>query len=244
LTAMHISGAWLAAFAGAAVEWTEAATIVLAIALTDGWPLALGAAGSGLAVLAAATLALGPLLALGAAIRWLRLLVGIFLLLMGVRWLAKSVARSAGLKPLHDESAAFARTRAEAANARRRASWIVVFKAVVLEGVEVCGIVIALGYQTGAFAPLAAAAAAALVAVAVAAFVVRGPLTRVPENTLKFAVGTLLLAFGTYWTGEAVAGSAAWEWGDLTIPLLAAVYAGSGWLLSRVVLQVPRGERA
>ena len=241
--AIHISGVWLAAFAGATVEWTEAATIVLAIALTEGWTLALSAAVSGLAVLATATLALGPLLVLGAAIRWLRLLVGVFLLLMGVRWLAKAVARTAGLKPLHDEAAAFAKTRGEAALAQRRASWIVVFKAVVLEGVEVCGIVIALGYQTREFAPLVSAALAALVLVAATAFVVRGPLTRVPENALKFAVGTLLLAFGTYWTGEAVSGPAAWTLGNASIPLLAAIYAGAGLMLSRVILRVPEGEQ-
>jgi Ca2+/H+ antiporter, TMEM165/GDT1 family len=28
------------------------------------------------------------------------------------------------------------------------------------------------------------------------------PLSRIPENTLKFFVGVLLSAFGTFWVGE------------------------------------------
>jgi len=51
--------------------------------------------------------------------------------------------------------------------------------------------------------PLAAAAAAtAVVLVAVAGIAVRGPLSIVPENSMKFVVGVMLTAFGAFWGAE------------------------------------------
>ena len=44
----------------------------------------------------------------------------------------------------------------------------------------------------------------ALVAVVVIGVVVRKPLSRVPENTLKFTVGVMLTSFGTFWAGEGI----------------------------------------
>src|SRR5207302_9896735 len=91
------------AFLTAAVEWVEAFTIVLAVSLTIGWRAAAGAALAALAALAAMTVATGGMLGLGVDIRWLQLVIGVFLLLFGVRWLSKAIARGAGLKALHDE---------------------------------------------------------------------------------------------------------------------------------------------
>jgi Ca2+/H+ antiporter, TMEM165/GDT1 family len=48
-----------------------------------------------------------------------------------------------------------------------------------------------------------------------AGYVVHRPLARVPENTLKFAVGVMLLAFGVFWTGEGL--GLAWPGDDLAI---------------------------
>jgi uncharacterized membrane protein len=45
------------------------------------------------------------------------------------------------------------------------------------------------------------------------------PITQVPENTLKFAVGVMMAAFGSFWTAEAA--GARFPGGDAALPLLA-----------------------
>src|SRR5258708_2292721 len=76
------------------------------------------------------------------------------------------------------------------------------FEAVRLDGLEVVCIVIALSAGRGMLVPASAGAVAACLLVAGVGFVVHRPLARVPENTLKFAVGVMLSAFGIFWTGE------------------------------------------
>src|SRR5690348_13238854 len=96
-----------AAFLGSMVEAVEALTVVLAVASVRGWrPAGLGAL-SGLALLALIVLALGPLLN-RVPLHLLQVLIGILLLLFGMRWLRKAILRAAGLIPLHDETRAFA----------------------------------------------------------------------------------------------------------------------------------------
>ncbi len=217
-----------AAFLTAAVEWVEAFTIVLAVSLSIGWRAACGAALAALAVLAIMTLATGGLLGLGLEVRWLQLAVGVFLLLFGVRWLAKAIARGAGVKALHDEAEIFAETRAELSRADWTAGWLTAFKGVLLEGLEVWLIVAAFGLHRHAWLSSGAGALAALAVVAAAGFAVRAPLTRVPENAIKFVVGAMITAFGAFWSYEAVAGEHAWPLGDLTLPALAAFFALGG----------------
>jgi uncharacterized membrane protein len=219
------------AFLTAAVEWVEAFTIVLAVSLSIGWRAAAGAALAALAVLAAMTMATGGVLGLGLDIRWLQLAIGVFLLLFGVRWLAKAVARGAGRKPLHDEAEEFAATRAELARGDWMASWLIAFKGVLLEGLEVWLVVVALGLHGRAWISSTAGALAALLVVIAAGLAVRAPLQRVPENAIKFAVGAMITAFGTFWTLEAVGGAAAWPWGDWSLLALAAFYALGGLTL-------------
>lgn len=217
-----------AAFLTAAVEWVEAFTIVLAVSLSIGWRAAAGAALAGLAVLATMTFATGGVLGLGLDIRWLQFIVGVFLLLFGVRWLGKAIARGAGVKALHDEDEEFAHTRAELAGGDWMASWLIAFKGVLLEGLEVWLVVAALSLQAHAWASSASGALAALLIVVAAGMALRVPLRRVPENAIKFAVGTMISAFGTFWTLEAVGGRAAWPWGDLSLFVLGAFYALGG----------------
>jgi uncharacterized membrane protein len=219
------------AFLTAAVEWVEAFTIVLAVSLTIGWRAATGAALAALATLAAMTVATGGVLGLGLDIRWLQLTIGVFLLLFGVRWLSKAIARGAGLKPLHDEEQEFAATRAELARGDWMAGWLIAFKGVLLEGLEVWLVVVAFGLHGRAWVSSAAGAFAALLIVVSAGLVVQAPLRQVPENTIKFAVGTMVTAFGTFWTLEAIGGAAAWPWGDLSLLALAAFYALGGIVL-------------
>jgi uncharacterized membrane protein len=200
---------FLTAFLACGVEMVEALTIVLAVGVTRGWRSTLLGAGAATLALAALIGALGPAIS-SVPIGTLRLVVGALLLIFGLQWLRKAILRASGYKPLHDEAAAFERERAEAGEAGRGErdaidwySFTVSFKGVFLEGVEVAFIVITFGAaQHNGVVTAAAAAAAALVIVLGAGVLVRAPLSRVPENTLKFVVGLLLSTFGTFWAAE------------------------------------------
>jgi len=213
-----------AAFLGSLVEAIEALTIVLAVATVRGWrPAGLGAA-AGLASLALVVAALGPLLD-RVPLHGLQLVIGVLLLLFGMRWLRKAILRAAGVIPLHDEAAAFAAGTAELREHRSRLDWLAglaSFKAVLLEGLEVVFIVIAVGAGRGLLLPASAGALAACGLIAIAGLVLRRPLARVPENTLKFAVGVMLSAFGVFWTGEGL--GVAWPGADLAIIGFAALF--------------------
>jgi uncharacterized membrane protein len=221
-----------AAFLASLVEAVEALTIVLAVGTVRGWrPAWLGAL-SGVALLAVGVALFGPLLAL-IPLELLQLMIGVLLLLFGMRWLRKAILRSAGVIPLHDEAQVFASETAELhAQARRRRAqldWLAAlaaFKAVLLEGLEVVFIVIAVGAGRGSLIPASAGAVAACLLVIGVGFAVRRPLAQVPENTLKFAVGVMLSAFGVFWTGEGL--GVAWPGSDLAIVAFAAVFLGTG----------------
>jgi uncharacterized membrane protein len=197
-----------AAFAGSFVEFVEALTIVLAVGTARGWrPALLGAAGGAL-FLAALVAALGPAIAL-IPIAVVQIVVGTLLLIFGLRWLRKAVLRAAGMIPLHDEAAIYAKESAALSGTgpRRTIGWDTVaaatsFKAVVLEGLEVVFIVIAVGAAGNMLVPASIGAAAAGLLVLLLGLAVRTPLARVPENSFKFAVGVILTAFGTFWLGE------------------------------------------
>jgi uncharacterized membrane protein len=231
------------AFLASLVEAVEALTIVLAVATVRGWrPAGLGAF-AGLLVLALIVVALGPLLD-RVPLHLLQLAIGILLLLFGMRWLRKAILRSAGVIPLHDEATTFAAETAELREQARRnearLDWLAAlasFKAVLLEGLEVVFIVIALSAGRGMLVPASAGAVAACLLVAGVGFVVHRPLARVPENTLKFAVGVMLSAFGVFWTGEGL--GAAWPGADLAIVGFAALLLAVGFA-SVAFLRRPR----
>src|SRR6266853_290652 len=97
------------------------------------------------------------------------------------------------------------------------------YKSVLLEGLEVAFIVISFG--SGGSSGIGAAAigaAAAGVLVILVGSLVRAPLQRIPENTLKFIVGIMLTTFGTFWSGESF--GITWPFSDLFLLLLAALY--------------------
>ena len=221
-------------FLAAAVEWVEAFTIVLAVSMTIGWLAAVGAAAAALVVLAAMTVVTGGALSLGMSISWLQLVIGILLLLFGVRWLAKAVARHAGLKALHDEAQEFEETRAQLSHGDWYAGWVIAFKGVLLEGLEVWLIVVALGIH-GAWASSAGAAIFALIVVAAMGLLVRAPLARVPENAIKFAVGAMIVSFGTFWSLESIGGPTVWPGGDWSLLGLVIFYAGGGFALASLL---------
>jgi uncharacterized membrane protein len=200
---------FVTAFLASGVEMVEALTIVLAVGVTRGWRSTLLGAGAAVIALAVLIAALGGAIS-HAPIDVLRIVVGALLLIFGLQWLRKAILRAGGKLPLHDEAAAFMAERANAADVVSAGSelvdwysFTVSFKGVFLEGVEVAFIVITFGAaRSHGVAIAAAAAAAALILVLAVGAIVRAPLSRVPENALKFTVGLLLASFGTFWSGE------------------------------------------
>jgi len=230
---------FLTTFAASAVEAVEALTIVLAVGVVRGWRSTLVGVGAATVVLAAIVAALGPALRL-VPIASLRFVVGALLLAFGLQWLRKAILRASGYKPLHDEGEAFARERAQAADASRAEvagmdwySFTVAFKGVLLEGLEVAFIVVTFGSTQGRLGLAVVAGATAVVVVVALGLVVRGPLMRVPENTLKFGVGVLLTSFGIFWGGEGAGVS--WPGEDLAILGVIAYVALLSLALTRVL---------
>jgi uncharacterized membrane protein len=222
-----ISSAITAAFLGSFVEVVEAFTIILAVGLSRSWRPAFIGTGLALAVLAALIALLGPLLS-QIPIGLLQYVVGVLLILFGIRWLRKAILRASGYIALHDEAKAFAAETDSLMRqvADRRANFLAgltAFKAVLLEGVEVVFIVIAVGAGNGMLGYASLGAAAACILVIVLGLVIHRPLARVPENTLKLVVGLMLSSFGIYWTGEGL--GAAWPGADLAILGIMAVLA-------------------
>jgi uncharacterized membrane protein len=227
---------FLAVFLACLVEAVEATTIVLAVGTTRDWRSALFGVGAALLALAVLVLVLGPAISV-LPLRALRLVVGGVLLIFGLQWLRKSVLRASGYKALHDESEIYGRqvAAAHAASAQARggiADWYAFtlsFKGVLLEGLEVVFIALTFGGNQHQIPLAAAAAAAAVIVVVLAAVAVRAPLARVPENGLKFVVGALLTAFGTFWGAEGA--GASWPGGDGALLVLAPAVALFGLAL-------------
>ena len=232
MLSLHAGSAVIAAFLASLVEAVEALTIVLAVAIVRGLRPAILGALAGLLVLALIVVALGPLLD-RVPLYVLQIAIGVLLLLFGMRWLRKAILRAAGLIARHDETIAFAseteELREQARRHEQRLDWlagVASFKAVLLEGLEVVFIVIALSAGRGVLLPVSAAAFAACLVVAASGIVVHRPLTRVPENALKFAVGVMLSAFGLFWTGEGL--GVDWPGADLAILAFIVLFLGAG----------------
>ena len=223
---IHIGPVMATAFFASAVEAVEAATVVLAAGIERGWRSSLGGAVAAVGTLALIVAAFGNAIA-AIPLEALQVAVGALLLLFGIRWLRKAMLRSAGVMELRDEETLYARQRETlGASDAPRSRWdavaaLVCFKAVLLEGLEVVVIVIGLGAAGSTLVPATIGAIGACCAVAVAAALLNRPLARVPENTLKFAVGIMVSSFGLFWFGEGI--SAHWGFGDATIPALMAV---------------------
>jgi uncharacterized membrane protein len=224
----------LSSFLASGVEMVEALTIVLAVGVTRDWRSALIGVGAATLALAAVVAALGPALTL-VPIDALRLVVGALLLVFGLQWLRKAILRASGYKPLHDEDEIYARELAEARAAGREEragidwyAFTLSFKGVFLEGLEVAFIVLTFGSAQGSIPLAAAGAGGALVLVGAVGVAVRAPLSRVPENTLKFAVGIMLTTFGIFWTVEGVGGH--WPGDDAALPVIILFVAATSLL--------------
>ncbi len=239
----HIGPTVIAAFLASMVEFVEALTVVLAVGVTRGWKSALGGTGIALFLLALLVLLLGPALS-RIPLQSVQLVVGVLLLLFGMRWLRKAILRSAGVIALHDETAAYAKeTETMRAAPAPASAWdsiavLAAFKITMLEGIEVVFIVIALGAGgAGLLIPAIGGALAALVVVIGLGLALHRPLSAIPENALKFVVGLLLSAFGTFWTGEGLGVS--WPGADWSILGLIVGFA----LTAALAVAVARSAR-
>jgi uncharacterized membrane protein len=243
------AGLVVAVLVASIVEMIEALTIVMAMGMTRSWRSTLLGVAAALISLTLFTIVAGYALATWLPEAALKIVVGTLLLIFGLQWLRKAILRSAGRKAMHDEDAIFAEEVEEARAAGGTPatgidwfSFVVSFKGVFLEGVEVVFIVITFGLSAGNVPVAAAAAAAGVVLVLVVGVAVRGPIARVPENTLKYAVGLLLAGFGTYWAvgglGIFTVDHESIEWPGADVALVAVLL---GWLLlSRIMIAVLR----
>jgi uncharacterized membrane protein len=217
----HAAPSIVAAFLASLVEFVEALTIVLAVGAVRGWRGAIGGAGLALLVLLVLVAVLGPALT-RIPLDLVQLGLGALLLMFGMRWLRKAILRSAGVIALHDEDAAYEReTNSLRALGGMRMGWdrlavSTAFKITMIEGIEVVFIVVAVGATgQGLLVPASLGAVAALLVVIALGLVLHRPVAMIPENTLKFVVGVLLCAFGTFWVGEGM--GLAWPGDDWSI---------------------------
>jgi uncharacterized membrane protein len=239
----------LTVFVACAVEAVEALTIVLAAGVTREWKSTFQGMAAALVALAMVTAVVGPAISY-LPLTALRLAVGALLAVFGLQWLRKAVLRATGYKALHDEASAYLREVTAAKGAAKESrrgvgdwyAFTLAFKGVLLEGLEVVFIVITFGDNQHDVLAASVGAVAAIIVVVLAGIAVKAPLTKVPENWMKFAVGVMLTSFGTFWGAEGA--GVAWPGNDaallVLVPVIALVSAGYAcWLRSRSATRKP-----
>ncbi len=245
---MGAEALFIAVFLACAVEAVEATTIVLAAGTARDWRSATAGLAAAVATLAIVVAVLGPAVS-AVPLRGLRLVVGALLLVFGLQWLRKAILRASGYKALHDEDKIYADQLAAAASrGRSRAALVpdwygftLSFKGVLLEGLEVVFIALTFGSNARNVGLAAIAAGCAVAVVATAGIAVRAPLSRVPENTLKFVVGIMLTAFGTFWGAEGA--GAHWPGSDASLLAIVPAIAVFGLIMVAVLRGTAGGRR-
>ena len=246
---MDLLVAALPTFLASLVEAVEALTIILAVGVTRQWRSSLYGALVGLMVLTILIAIFGTAIVLFVPINGLRIVIGGLLLIYGLQWTTKAILRASGAKAKRDEEMIYAREvkrlREEApvpAEGIDGISFAVSFKGVLLEGLEVAFIVITFGSNSGHIGASAVGAILAILLVVAVGLIVHRPLSRVPENGLKLAVGLMLITFGTFWAGEGI--GIEWPAGDLTIVLLLVLYAATAMVAISVARRVLETRRS
>jgi uncharacterized membrane protein len=245
----------ISAFLASLVEFVEALTIVLVVGVTINWKSALAGTGAAVVTLAVLIAIFGTALVVFIPLEVLRLIVGIILVLFGLKWLKKAILRYSGHKALHDEEAIY-EEEMRAMKARGEAlpdkidgfGFATAFKSVLLEGLEVAFIVITFGTsaaqndqeKSSALLYAAGGAFVAGVVVLIVGSLIRGPLTKLPENTLKFGVGIMLASFGTFWAGEGL--GIEWPGDDLFLLALIGAYLAASFVLVTWLRSIPKSH--
>jgi len=222
-----------AVFLACAVEMVEALTIVVAVGHTRGWRWALEGTLVALLALGALVGVFGPAL-IHVPLSWLRLGVGGVLLIFGLQWLRKAVLRASGLKAKHDEDAIYASLVTELTSTpsvakRDQVAFMMAFKGVFLEGLEVVVTVLTLGTSAHQLFLASAVATGTVALVAIIGVLVAKQLSSVPENAMKTTVGVMLISYGTFWVGEGL--GIHWPGSDGFLALLVALYGVGTFLV-------------
>ncbi len=217
---MSHSSVFAVAFLGAAVEVIEMVIIVVGVGSIRGWRSTWLGAGAGLGVLAVLVLAFGTALQ-AVPIGVLRVVIGFLLLVFGLQWLRKGIRRVSvnGLRGMGDRNAP---AEGIPASGMDWTAFVLSFKGVLLEGLEVAFIVVSVGLAGQALDTAAVGAAAAFVVLAGAGLLARGVVQRIPRSALQLVVGTLLSSFGTFWAVQGL--GIGWPGEDAAIPGLVGWY--------------------
>ena len=224
-----------ASFLGTSVEFVEALTIILAVGVTRGWKTSLTGAFTAIVILAVLVAGIGAPLVQVIKTPWVALIVGLFMLLFGIRWLRKAILRYSGLKALHDESESYEEELERQKQAGQTPGGIDKFGfattlgVTFLEGLEAIFIVITIGLSTSNMTFSIAGAVVATIILLIVGVLLRSPLTKVPENTMKFIVGVMLTSFGAFWVGEGL--HVNWPQKDVSILYIAASLLVLSWVL-------------
>ena len=209
-------------FLASAVEVIEMVTIVVGVGATRGWRSTLLGSAAGFVVLAVVVAGFGAALSV-IPIGPLRLVIGGLLLVFGLQWYRKGVARVAtrglaGIGELHvDDEELYTGDGID------WTAFVLAFKGVLLEGLEVALIVVSFGASARELGPAIVGASAAVIVVGGIGMVVRRLVARIPRSLLQLVVGVMLTTFGTFWSLEGM--GVAWPGDDLAILGLLATYA-------------------
>jgi uncharacterized membrane protein len=227
---------FVSTFLAASIEVIEMVAIVVAVGVTRQWRGALAGTAAGLLVLAVLIAALGTALQT-VPLTLLRLVVGALLLVFGLQWLRKGVLRvsrdgwASGIGEQQVEE--------DVGDGFDWTGFVLAFRGVSLEGLEVAVIVVAFGAAAHAIASAAVAAAASVLLIGALGLASYRLVARIPRRALQLFVGALLTTFGTFWAGEGL--SVHWPGGDLALLWLGAVYVAAALVLVRVVSDWRRG---
>ncbi len=229
----------VAALLASSVEFVEALTIVLAVGTVNGFKPALRGTLFAVVALTVLVLVLGEGVLRVVPLNALRAIIGVLLLLFGLKWIRKAILRFAGKKALHNEGELYEKavSRLQTMKAGEFEAQATAFNGVFLEGLEVVVIVLTMGSAAQAYPSAILGSAIGLLLVLAAGIALRAPLAKVPENVMKFVVGVMLTSFGSFWAGEAL--GVHWPLGDASIVFLIAAY-----LITSVVSvgRLKRGE--
>jgi Ca2+/H+ antiporter, TMEM165/GDT1 family len=212
----------IATFLAAGVEAIEMVTIVVGVGATRGWRSTWIGSAAGFGVLAV-VVAVGGVALRAIPIGPLRLVVGALLLTFGLQWFRKGVMRVAargfagiGGSIHEDEGVEWAGPGID------WTAFVLAFKGVTLEGLEIAILVVAFGAGADQLGPAIIGAAAALVLFGAAGLLLRGSVQRVPRSVLQLIVGVMLTTFGTFWSLEGI--GVEWPGSDAAILGLLVFY--------------------
>lgn len=225
----------MASFLGTGVELVEALTIVLAVGVVRGFKSSILGAVFAAVVLGILIMLVGAPLIHLIQLFFIQLIVGLLMLLFGIRWLRKAIMRYAGLKTLHNEQDSYEqelirqRQAGAVATGIDKFAFMTAFSGTFLEGLEAVFIVITFGLSAKAMSSSVLGALIAAVVVVLAGILLRNPLTKVPENTMKFLVGVMLTSFGAFWLGESF--GVKWPQADLSVLYMVISLLLFSWLI-------------